>query len=153
MKWLILHVSMLPVARKEVRLLTPVRRYLIMLLVLCLCLVPARPAHATIAYASDGKAIGVIIAVVAIGALIGFGIYYAVHHGHSLKGCTAASSSGLELVEDGDKKHYMLMGDVQGIKPGDRLHVQGNKGKKAGAQDKTFTVTKVAKNYGACTVS
>ena len=94
-----------------------------------------------------------IVAVVAVGAIIGFGIYYVVHHGHNLKGCTASSPSGLELVEDGDKKRYMLMGDVQGIKPGDRIHVHGSKGKKAGAQERAFTVTKVARDYGACTVS
>ena len=45
------------------------KRGLVVLLVLCLSLVTARPARADIAYTKDSKAIGVIVAVVAVGAL------------------------------------------------------------------------------------
>ena len=124
-----------------------IRCHLAAFLILCLCFFTARPAHANIAYASDAKATGVIIAVVVVGVAVGFGIYYAVHHGHSLKGCTVSSSSGLELIPAGDNTHWRLSGDTQGIKPGDRIHVTGNKVK---GGSKTFAVTKLSKDYGAC---
>jgi hypothetical protein len=110
-----------------------------------------RPAAASIPTQSDIVWIG--IAIGAIGAGIGIGIYYAVHHNHSLTGCVASGAGGLQLESHGDQPAYFLVGDVAGIKPGERVHVSGKKAKAANGAIPQFIVEKLGKDYGACKVS
>ena len=109
-----------------------------------LCFLTTKPADAGIAGASNGKSAGVIIALVAVGALIGVGIYVAVHHGHSIKGCASSGAGGLQLLTEGNQQTYMLAGNLDGIQPGTRVALSGKK-KNAG-----FLVTRLSRNYGAC---
>ena len=121
-------------------------------LLLCvLCLTTTRTASADVGNVGDAKATGVIFAIVGVGALIGVGIYYAVHHGHSLRGCASSRPDGIELLNDSDQKTYLLGGDVNGIKPGDRVRVSGDK-QKNGGSGRQFFVKKLSKNYGSCSV-
>lgn len=99
---------------------------------------------------SDAVWIGV--AVAAIGAGVGIGVYYAVHHGHTLNGCAVSGSDGLQLQNRGDGQTYALAGEVAAIKPGDRVRVSGKKAKKSSGAAPQFTVDKVTKDYGACKV-
>ncbi|MGO9775595.1 MAG: hypothetical protein ACLPM3_03285 [Terracidiphilus sp.] len=99
---------------------------------------------------SDAVWIGV--AVAAIGAGIGIGVFYAVHHGQSLNGCAVSDSSGLKLQNHGDQQTYALVGEVAGIKPGDRVRVSGKKAKTSDGSAQQFVVEKLTKDYGACKV-
>jgi hypothetical protein len=91
--------------------------------------------------------------VAAIGAGIGIGVFYAVHHGHSLNGCALSGPDGLELQDRGDQQTYALIGEVAGIKPGDRVRVSGKKAKKkAAGASQQFLVEKVSRDFGACKV-
>ncbi len=109
----------------------------------------ARPAIAgSIPTKSDVVWIGVGVA--AIGAGIGVGIFYAVRHGHSLTGCAAAGPSGLDLRSQGDQQTYTLVGDVAGIKPGQRIRVSGKKEKAGAGTGRQFLVEKLSKDYGPC---
>ena len=121
-------------------------------LLLCvLCLTTTRTASADVGNVGDAKATGVIFAIVGVGALIGVGIYYAVHHGHSLRGCASSRPDGIQLLNDSDQKTYLLGGNVNGIKPGDRVRVSGDK-QKNGGSGRQFFVKKLSKNYGSCSV-
>jgi hypothetical protein len=102
---------------------------------------------------TKSDAVGIGIAVGVIGAGIGIGIYYAVHHGHSLNGCAVSGASGLELQNHGDLQTYALVGEVAGIKPGDRVRVAGKKEKKSGGGTQQFVVEKLTRDYGACTAA
>ncbi len=97
---------------------------------------------------SDAVWIGVAIA--AIGAGVGIGVFYAVHHGHSLNGCAVSGPNGLQLQNRGDSQTYALTGEVAEIKPGDRVRVSGKKEKKNGGGAQQFVVEKLTKDYGAC---
>ncbi|MGD0730084.1 MAG: hypothetical protein ABR956_02390 [Terracidiphilus sp.] len=97
---------------------------------------------------SDEVWIGVAIA--AIGAGIGIGIYYAIHHSHNVTGCTASGASGLELQSKGDGQTYSLVGAVAGIKAGERIRVTGKKVKKSTGPNQQFLVEQLSKDYGAC---
>ena len=122
------------------------------ILLLCvLCLATTRTASADIGNVGDAKATGVIFAIVGVGALIGVAIYYAVHHGHSLRGCASSRPDGIELLNDSDQKTYLLGGDVNGIKPGDRVRVSGDK-QKNGGSGRQFFVKKLSKTYGPCKI-
>ena len=43
---------------------------------------------------SNGQIAGVAAGIAAAGAAIGIGVYYAVHHGHSLTGCSLPAPGG-----------------------------------------------------------
>ncbi|MGA2050180.1 MAG: hypothetical protein ABSG96_20970 [Terracidiphilus sp.] len=90
------------------------------------------------------------VAVGAIGAGIGIGIYYAVHHNSSLTGCAASGANGLELMNKGDQQTYALVGAVAAIKPGDRIRVSGKRVKKPSGPSPQFLVEHISKDYGAC---
>jgi hypothetical protein len=124
------------------------KRSMIVLLACVFCLLATKTANAGVAGASNGKTTGVIIAIVAVGALIGVGVYYAVHHGHSLKGCVSPAAGGMQLLNEGDQRTYTLAGDVNGITAGNRVRVSGKK--KAGENRQLFVVAKPAKDFGPC---
>ncbi len=90
------------------------------------------------------------VGVVAIGAGIGIGVFYAIHHGQSLTGCTVAGVSGLEFENKGDQRRYSLVGAIDAIKPGERIRVSGKKVKTAGPTPQ-FLVDHISKDFGACT--
>jgi len=91
------------------------------------------------------------VGVAAIGAGIGIGIFYAIHHGSSIDGCAVSGPNGLELQYRGDQQTYALIGEVAGIKPGDRVRVSGKKEKKKAGAPQQFLVEKLSKDFGACT--
>jgi hypothetical protein len=93
------------------------------------------------------------VGVAAIGAGIGIGIFYAIHHGHSINGCALSGPSGLELQNRGDQQTYALIGEVAGIKPGDRVRVSGKKSKANSAATRQFLVEKVSRDFGPCEVA
>ena len=108
-----------------------------------------KPANAnSIPTTSDVAWIGVGIA--AIGAGIGIGIYYAVHHSHSLTGCAASGANGLQIESEGDQQTYVLVGEVAGIKSGERVRVSGKKSKPNTNSSRQFLVEKLSKDFGAC---
>jgi hypothetical protein len=127
------------------------KRPLIVLFICVFCLTTNKTASAGIAGASNGKTAGVIIALVGAVALIGVGVYFAVHHGHSMKGCVSSGPGGIDLLNDRDQQTYALTGDVDGIKAGNRVRVSGNK-KKAVGGGRQFVATKVSKDYGPCKI-
>jgi hypothetical protein len=127
------------------------KRPLIVLFICVFCFTTTKTASAGIAGASNGKTAGVIIALVGVGALIGVGVYFAVHHGHSLKGCASSAPGGIQLLNESDQQTYALAGDVDGIKAGSRVRVSGNKKKDAGG-GRQFVATKLSKDYGPCKI-
>ncbi len=118
--------------------------------VICALLATAatRPAAAnSIPTSTDVVWIGV--AVAAIGAGIGVGIFYAIHHGESLTGCTASGANGLALQNKDDQQTYSLVGEVATIRPGERVRVTGKRVKKSAPPQ--FLVEHVKNDFGACT--
>jgi len=100
---------------------------------------------------NKGQAHAIEAGVVGGGAaLVGIVIYFAVRHGHSLRGCAVTGPNGLQLRNQGDEQTYTLTGKVAAIKPGDRVRVSGRKGKKSAGVPRDFLVAKLTKDYGAC---
>jgi hypothetical protein len=102
---------------------------------------------------STGEIVGIAVGIVAVGAAIGVGIYFAVKHNHSMTGCTRSTTDGLTLTTESDKQTYALTGDVAGIKPGNRVRVSGKKSKEKSTGTNQFLVEKVSKDFGACNVA
>jgi hypothetical protein len=127
-------------------------RMIVAKVAICALLVTAAAKPAKAEFITAGQVAWIGVAIAAIGAGIGIGIYYAVRHNHSLTGCAVSGANGLQLQSEGDQQSYALMGDVAGIKSGDRVRVSGKKGKSHAGAPRPFLVEKVGKDYGVCKV-
>jgi hypothetical protein len=136
---------------KEPVMIATINRPLIILFICAFCLTTTKTANAGIVGASDGKTAGVIIALVGVGVLIGVGVYFAVHHGHSVKGCASSGPGGMQLLNESDQRTYELAGDLDGIKAGNRVRISGNK-KMLSGKTRRFIATKLSKDYGKCKI-
>jgi hypothetical protein len=102
------------------------------------------------------KAGASLITVALVGTFsgIGAGIYFAVQHAHTVKGCVIDDPNGLSLqLQNG--KTYVLLGATTNIKADERIKVTGTRRKKIpGLTDEpTFVVEKLDKVYGTCSVA
>jgi hypothetical protein len=109
----------------------------------------AQPA-ALVYGASNGKVVGIGVGVAAVGALIGIGVFYGVKHNHSVTGCALSGPDGITLTSDSDKQTYTLIGDMAGIKPGNRVRVSGKRRKASSAATRQYLVEKVSRDFGPC---
>jgi len=131
---------------------TALRRRIVLVLLLCLLIgFYTQPAQASIP--TQNQVTGIIIAIVAIGAGIGIGVYFLVRRPPSLTGCAATGSNGLTLENESDHQAFMLIGDTSNLKDGERVRVTGKKQKKDASGARTFLVEKLNKDYGACKLS
>jgi hypothetical protein len=117
-----------------------------------LATVATKPAAAN-SIPTNTDVVWIGVGVAAIGAGIGFGIYFAVHHGHSLTGCAVSTADGIELQNEGDQLSYALVGEVAGIRSGERIRVSGKPEKKSVGPDRHFIVEKLNKDFGSCKVT
>ncbi|MBS1800374.1 MAG: hypothetical protein JSS95_11145 [Acidobacteria bacterium] len=122
------------------------RRFTALLLCAALLLAP-KPAKAEIP--SGGQVAGIAIALVAVGAALGVGIYFLVRKPPHITGCVTSGADGLTLHKESDATTYLLTGDTASIKPGNRIRLSGKKHTGPSSQ-RTFVVEQVAKDYGPC---
>jgi hypothetical protein len=119
------------------------------LLLLCsLLFTTTRQARAN-SVPTQNQVIGLFVAVLAVGAAIGVGIYFAVRQPPSITGCARSTPTGIALVNEGDQKTYMLVGDTALLKTDERVKIKGKKKKDASGKP-TFIVDKISKDFGAC---
>jgi hypothetical protein len=120
---------------------------------ICACLLPLNITARADQLQTDAN--WIIAGVAATGAAVGVGIYYALHHPASIKGCVASGSGGLELQNESDRQMYQLLGMTTDVKPGNRVRVTGKKKKASNgaAGNTSFLVEKLSKDYGACEVA
>ena len=103
------------------------------------------PGYGTPSYGS-GKAIGIGVAAAAAGAGV---LYLALHHGSSVTGCVRSGDDGLNLVDEKNKKSYVLLPGGADVRPGERVELKGKKSTGEG-KGQTFQAKKLVKNLGAC---
>ena len=129
------------------------------LAVWALLLIPALTARSQIIAESPcigackNEVVGILAGVAGGGAAIGIGVYFALHHGHSITGCAVAGANGVQLQSQGDQQTYALIGDVAAVKPGDRVRVSGKKEKKSTSATQQFLVERLSRDYGSCVAS
>lgn len=98
-----------------------------------------------------GVEVGVIAGLA--GVAIGTGILVEMHHDNrTVRGCVSLGPNGPQVLNDGDKKTYTLVGVKTNTKVGDRVKLHGlkQKKKKDSVGDPTFVVESISKDYGAC---
>jgi hypothetical protein len=125
-----------------------------MVLIIALGVVVATPAHASSNLQTDSHEIvgGIVAASAAVGVLI---IVLVLHHNKShhsaITGCVTSGAEGMTLTDEKDSQVYALSGNTAGVKPGDRIKLQGKKVQST-ESDKSlgWEATDVTKDFGAC---
>jgi len=122
-------------------------------MVCVLSLLTRRPAGAQVFVTNDtAKLVGITVGLAAVGAVIGIGVYAGVHRNYRLTGCALAGTGGLELWSPGEQRTYAVIGEVSGVKPGERVRLSGKKSKQNEGMKRQFLVEKLEKDFGACGV-
>ncbi len=124
---------------------------LIIVLSFLLCMPEeAQSSSGTIGGVGTGTIAGVTVGVVAGVAVIAI---VAIHYSkkRTITGCVNSGANGMTVTDEKDKQIYALSGNTTGIKPGDRMKLQGRKVKPKGP-DKTLVweAKDVTKDFGVC---
>jgi len=94
----------------------------------------------------SGKAIGIGLGAAAGGAGV---LFLALHHHGVVSGCVQPADDGLRLVDEKNKKSYVLATNALILKPGQHVELKGQKSKnESGVQ--TFEAKKLVKDLGSC---
>jgi len=97
----------------------------------------------------SGKAVGIGVGAAAGGATV---LFLALHHRGMVSGCVQPADDGLRLVDEKNKKSYVLATNALILKPGQHVALKGQKSKnESGAQ--TFEAKKLVKDLGSCGAS
>jgi hypothetical protein len=96
----------------------------------------------------------ILIGIVAVAAAIAVVVTVVVIHyskKRAITGCVNSGASGMTVTDEKDKQIYTLSGNTTGIKPGDRMKLQGRKVKST-VPDKTLVweAKEVTNDFGVC---
>jgi len=69
----------------------------------------------------------------------------------TITGCVSSKENGMSVREEKDNRIYALSGSTAGIKPGDRIALQGKKAKPRGPDETlVWEAKRAARDFGAC---
>jgi len=100
-----------------------------------------------LAFTKDKWLIGLGAAAVVIVTVV------LIHHSknRTITGCVSSGENGMSVTDDKDKRFYTLTGNTAGIKPGDRMTLQGKKIKpKDAGKTLVWETKKMNKDFGVC---
>jgi hypothetical protein len=109
----------------------------------------AAPARAESLGTAEAQVItGIVVVSVAVGVLVTFLILHHKNKKSVITGCVMSGANNMSVTDEKDKRTYALAGDPVGVKPGDRMTLEG----KRKQSDKTlvFEAHSVTKDFGAC---
>jgi len=93
----------------------------------------------------------IVIGIVVVAAVAVVVTVLIVHHkskNRAITGCVNSGANGMSVTDEKDKRNYRLSGSTQGIKPGDRMTLQGKR--KDHGKTLVFEASKVTRDFGAC---
>jgi len=109
----------------------------------------AKPARA-----DNPVTVLVVVAATTVAAAIAVVTLASVHHRRKkieVTGCVIAGEKGMTVTDDEDRRIYVISGNTTGIKPGDRMTLQGKRAKAKGPDKSRVWKTKqVIKDLGVC---
>ena len=89
---------------------------------------------------------GIVVAAVAVVIVVAL----LVRHDkpQRITGCVSSGANGMSVTDEKDKRDYALSGDAAGVKPGDRMTLEGKR--EHAGQALVFDTRKVTRDFGAC---
>jgi len=123
----------------------------VFIVALCVVLtVPARAQQGSLNNLGRNIVIGVV-AVVAAVVVITVVVVHESTKNRRISGCVNSGVNGMSVTDETDKQAYSLSGNTAGIKPGNRVALQGKKEKpKDASAPLTWEVHNETKDFGAC---
>jgi len=119
-------------------------------LIVVLCTVLTKPAEAS-GYPSAGAIVGGIAAVAAAVVIVAVVVIHRSAAKRTITGCVNSGQNGMTVTDEKDKQSYALSGNITGIKPGDRMTLQGKKIKMThAAKTLVWETRKISKDFGIC---
>ena len=119
-------------------------------LIVVLSVVLATPAKAS-GYPSGGGIVAAIVGVVAAVVVVTVVVIHESSKKSVITGCVSSGENGMSVTDEKDKRIYPLSGNTAGIKPGDRITLQGKKVNSKGTNKAlAWEVRKETKDFGAC---
>lgn len=108
----------------------------------------AIPARANVQTTGKEAAVGIVVVAAAVAVIA---IVLVLRHKpkqRTITGCVNSGAGGMSLTDEKDQRVYALSGDTTGVKPGDRMTLDGNR-KDAGSS-LSFETRKISRDFGAC---
>ncbi len=119
-------------------------------LIVTLSVILATPAEAK-GYPSGGAIVAAIVGVVAVVVIVAVVVVHKSTEKRTITGCVNSGQNGMSVTDEKDKRSYELSGNTSGIKPGDRVTLQG---KKIKPKDSTKTLVwetkQMTRDLGVC---
>jgi hypothetical protein len=112
----------------------------------------AGPKSATIPGSSltTGDAIAIVVGVIAVVAIAAVVVIHSKAGNRTITGCVNQGASRMTLTDEQDHRTYLLAGETGGVKPGDRMSLQGKSVKPHGSTTFTLETKKIKQDYGVC---
>ena len=130
---------------------------LIIALVLILCMpagaqapIGTIPPGTNFGGISKGAIIGIVVGVVATVVVVAIVVIHHSAKSRTITGCVTTVPSGLIVTNEKDKRTYALSGNTSGVKPGERMRLQGHKTDSNAGTPLGWEVSQIQKDYGAC---
>jgi hypothetical protein len=120
------------------------------ILIVTLSLVLATPARAaSLETEGDLIVLGIVVVSAAVAAAVTVLVLHQKHKNAAITGCVTSMTGGLNLIDDKDKRSYMLSGMPPGVKAGDRMTIEGRR--RAGSGNtRIFEARSVTHDLGLC---
>jgi hypothetical protein len=118
-------------------------------LIVVLSMALTAPARAeSLATAEKQVITGIVVVSIGVGVLITYLIVHYKHKKSTITGCVVSGANGLSLTDEKDKRAYTVSGDPVGVKPGERMSLEGKR--KESGKMLVFEAHSVTKDFGAC---
>jgi hypothetical protein len=119
-------------------------------LIMALSLFLVMPARAD-KLQTEGEEI--VIGIVAVAAALVVGTVLIIHYSkkRTITGCVSSGETGMTVTDEKDRQIYALSGNTVGIRPSDRMKLQGKKVKpKSPDNTLVWETREVNKDFGLC---
>jgi hypothetical protein len=121
------------------------RNLLKLVLITVLSIALARPVKAeTLNSLGDQIIAGIVVVSAAVVVGVVLIVLHEKHKTRAITGCVISGAGGMSVIDDKDKRIYALSGDPVGIKPGDRMTMEGRR------RGNIFEARSVMKDLGVC---
>jgi hypothetical protein len=112
-----------------------------------LSLALATPSRAESVQTADKQVVaGIVVMSVGIGVLVTVLIVRHNSKQNKITGCISSGTKGLSVTDEKDQRAYALSGDANGVKPGERMTLEGKRNRTT----IIFQARQVSKDLGAC---
>jgi hypothetical protein len=99
----------------------------------------------SIAKAGEEILIGLVVAAVAVVVVV---VLLVKHRPQRITGCVNTGANGMTVTDEKDKRSYALSGGTTGVKPGNRMTLEGKR--KHAGESLAFEAHRVTQDFGVC---